>query len=417
MTTIRSRTSALRTVVTSRTSRQSLLHVSAQVVSAALGFATTVLLARVLGVEGFGTYAVLLGYFTFSSVFFDFGIPVATKRLLAVGEASDGGRALLGAGYIGARASGVVYVVLIYASLPLVARWVHGAAADLLLVAAPLAIAFPLQEMTLSAGQGLNRIGVSAAMLVVPRAISLVALVVLWQADLLTPLAAGLSYPAGILVGVLVLVPVLRPARTRLRAALAALRAEVRVFGRHTYVGRVFDGLTNGFDRMLIAAHAGAASAGMYSIAATMSQPLGMVSRATSASAYRTMATAPAMPRRLLRVNIVWALGGGIALVALCMVLIPIAFTAKYDAALGLLPLVAAGIAIASVNEPFHAYFSSHGAGRTLRTLSVATSSLNVVLMLVLIPTLGATGAALALIASGTLNLVMNLRAYARRSA
>lgn len=417
MTSIRSRMANLRAVATTRTSRQSMLHVAAQVTSAALGFVTTVLLARVLGVDGFGVYAVLVGYFTFSSVFFDFGIPVATKRLLAVAEASDGARALLGAGYLGALGIGLVYVVLIYASLPLMGSWVDGDAARLLVLAAPLAIAFPLQEMTLSAAQGLNRIGVSAAMLVLPRALSLAALLLLWRAGMLTPLAAIVSYPAGIMAGVLVLVPVLRPARARLRAALAALRAEVRAFGRHTYVGRVFDGLTNGFDRMLIAAHAGAASAGMYSIAATMSQPLGMVSRATSASAYRAMATASAMPRRLLRVNVAWAAVGGVALVALCTVLIPLAFTAKYDAALALLPMVACGIAIASVNEPFHAYFSSHGAGRTLRTLSVATSSLNVVLMLVLIPRLGAAGAALALIASGTLNLVMNLRAYARRPA
>ena len=328
MTSIRSRMANLRAVATTRTSRQSMLHVAAQVTSAALGFVTTVLLARVLGVDGFGVYAVLVGYFTFSSVFFDFGIPVATKRLLAVAEASDGSRALLGAGYLGALGIGLVYVVLIYASLPLVGRWVDGDAARLLVLAAPLAIAFPLQEMTLSAAQGLNRIGVSAAMLVLPRALSLAALFLLWRAGMLTPLAAIVSYPAGIMAGVLVLVPVLRPARTRLRAALAALRAEVRAFGRHTYVGRVFDGLTNGFDRMLIAAHAGAASAGMYSIAATMSQPLGMVSRATSASAYRAMATASAMPRRLLRVNVAWAAVGGVALVALCSVLFPLAFTA-----------------------------------------------------------------------------------------
>lgn len=417
MTSTRSRMANLRTVVNTRTSRQSMLHVAAQVTSAALGFVTTVLLARVLGVDGFGVYAVLVGFFTFSSVFFDFGVPVATKRLLAVTEASDGGRALLGAGYLGALGVGLVYVVLIYASLPLVGRWVDGNAARLLVMAAPLAIAFPLQEMTLSAAQGLNRIGVSAAMLVLPRALSLAALLLLWPAGMLTPLVAILAYPAGILLGVFVLLAVLRPGVSQLRTSGAALRAEVRAFGRHTYVGRVFDGLTNGFDRMLIAAHAGAASAGMYSIAATMSQPLGMVSRATSASAYRAMATAPEMPRRLLRVNVAWAVVGGVALVALCAVLIPLAFTAKYDAALALLPLVACGIAIASVNEPFHAYFSSHGAGRTLRTLSVATSSLNVVLMLVLIPRLGATGAALALIASGTLNLVMNLRAYARRPA
>ncbi len=417
MTTHRTRSHVVRSALASRASRQSALHLGAQITAAALGLVIAVLLARALGVQGFGIYAVLVGYFTFSSVFFDFGIPIATKRLLAVTPDTGGGSSLVAAGFIGALCIGCVYVLFVYATLPLVALWIDAETSGILLVTAPLAVAFPLQEMTLSTSQGLNRIKVLASMLVVPRVLMLAALLVLWRAGMLTPLTAGLTYPGGILVGVLLLLPALRPSREHLRTSLTALRAEVRAFGRHTYMGRVFDGLTNGFDRMLIARYAGAASVGMYSIAATMSQPLGMVGRATTASAYRDMATASAMPRRLLLVNIVWATLGGIVLVALCMVLIPVFFTAKYDGALALLPLVAGGIALASVNEPFHAYFSSHGAGRILRTLSIVTSSLNVGLMFVLIPWLGAAGAALALIASGALNLVMNLRYYMRRQA
>jgi O-antigen/teichoic acid export membrane protein len=186
----------------------------------------------------------------------------------------------------------------------------------------------------------------------------------------------------------------------------------MREFGRQVYLGRMVDGLTTGFDRLIINGFRGAVPAGFYNIAATMSQPLGMLSRATSASAYRSLASADRIPRKLLIANLLWCTAGAVALVTACEVLIPVFFTHAYNDALALLPVVAAGTALAGLNEPFHAFLSARRQGRALKVMSIATSLTTVTLNFVLIPVAGAMGAGIAMTASYALNIVLNLHYY-----
>jgi O-antigen/teichoic acid export membrane protein len=203
-----------------------------------------------------------------------------------------------------------------------------------------------------------------------------------------------------------------RPRAADWRAALPDFRRELREFGRQVYAGRMVDGLTTGADRLLIGWFAGMAPLAMYSVAVTMTMPIGMLSRAMSGSAYRSFASSERIPRALLAANALWCIGGSALLLLACAVLVPLIFTRSYAGALALLPYLAAGVALAGLNMPFHAFLAARRQGRAIRVMSVTTSSVNVAANIALVPLLGAAGAGIAMICSYGLNIVMNLHYY-----
>ena len=118
------------------------------------------------------------------------------------------------------------------------------------------------------------------------------------------------------------------------------------------------------------------------------------------------------IPSKLLWINVLWCTFGTLILIIACQALIPLFFTAKYTEALHVLPVLAAGMALSSLSQPFHAFFAAQRKGRPLKIMSVTTSLLNVILNVILIPIFSIYGAGIALISSFGVNVVMNIYYY-----
>jgi O-antigen/teichoic acid export membrane protein len=205
---------------------------------------------------------------------------------------------------------------------------------------------------------------------------------------------------------------ILRPTFHGMRDEFRLIRREVREFGRDVYLGRVVDGLTTGLDKILLAFFHGMIPVGYYAIAMTMSTPISMFSKAVSQSAYKQFVVEKRIPRRLLLISLLWSTVGAVILWVACQTLIPLFFTDKYASALGVLPWIMAGFALAGLNHPFHAFLAAHREGRAIRIMSMSTSGVNIALNFLLIPTLAMTGAAIAFLSTYALNILMNLYFY-----
>jgi O-antigen/teichoic acid export membrane protein len=172
------------------------------------------------------------------------------------------------------------------------------------------------------------------------------------------------------------------------------------------------DGLTVGLDKILLSWFQGMSTVAYYSIAMTMSTPIGMGSKALSHSAYKRFAGEERIPRSILAASVGWSTLVGAAIALGGYFLVPLFFTDSYTPALAVLPLLALGAALAGANHPFHAFLAARRHGRAIRIMSVTTSAINVVLNLALIPFIGMTGAAIAFIMTYAVNIAMNVWFY-----
>ena len=401
----------MKRLVSTTLGRQSLWHFSAQIVNAALGFAVLAMLTRAMSIEDFGTYSWAITAMTFLSMFFDMGLFTSGARLMAVSDPEVWhARA---AALIAASAGLGVLLAACTAIASFAAEPLFGAnAARVLLLLSPLAMVFPLQEMLLSIAQGANRIRFLAVLTMLPRLFLMPTLLVLLLTTGITLDTAVLATLGFMGIAALAGIRYLRPAFGSMRGQFGAIRKEVREFGRDMYAGRVIDGLTSGLDKMLISLYYGMASLGAYTVAATMVSPVGMFSRAVAASAYKRFAWKRSIARAILLGNLAWCTVGTAVLVLACETLIPLVFPGKYGTSLPVLPWLAAGIALMGLNSPFHSFLAAQRQGKSIRTMSIVTSALNVTANLVLVPLYSMAGAAAALLATYAVNLAMNLFYY-----
>ncbi len=401
----------LRGALTSQLGRKAALYSGAMAINALLGVYVYIMLTRLLSVEAFGMYSFAIAFFLLSGMFFDFGIAPAGMRLMATGTEERERSTTRGALFLLSAGIGVLYVGTVAIASFVVDAFIRPGAGGMLLLAAPLAIVYPLQEMVLSIAQGESRMAALSLATVLPRLLFVGALALLAApvisvetAIIMTLLCIGVSVAVGIAL--------LRPRFHETQSGLARVMKEVREFGRDVYAGRIVDGLTVGLDKIILTWLHGPAINAYYSIALTMSMPIGIGSKALSHSAYRRFASEPRIPRNILLASLAWSVIGGLLIALGGVVLVPLFFTSSYNPALAVLPLLALGAALAAANHPFHAYLAARRHGRAIRIMSMTTSGINVALNFTLIPFLGMTGAAIAFITTYAVNIVMNVWFY-----
>ena len=401
-----------RRIATSRRSRQSTYFFSSQAANAVLGIAVYGLLTRALTVDDFGSYAFVTSYIVFTLYFFDFGLSSSTMRLMAIVEPGQASRNRLGTLLLAAGALGVVYAMFIALSSFVIERIFPGNLGGALLMLSPLACAYPVQEVLLSAGQGSNSIGFLSVFYLLPRVLLGLAILLLSQIMQVTLLSALFATMGSVVLAIVLALWYLKPEIARVKAEVPVLKREIREFGRQVYSGRIIDGLTSGTDRMLISHFHGMAPLGFYAIAMTMSSPISMMSRSIATISYQRFAWEKRLSKKLLIANLVWCIGVGIVLFVACELLIPILFTTKYSGALTVLPLLICAAMFAGLNAPFHAFLSAQRQGRSIKVMSVSTSLFNVILNVLLIPFYSMIGAGIALVSSSALNVGMNAYYY-----
>ncbi|MFZ1730233.1 MAG: oligosaccharide flippase family protein [Bacteroidota bacterium] len=408
------RRNEIREMLRSELGRKTSLYFSALILNALLGIVVYIMLTRSMDVVAFGTYSYVIALFLFSGMFFDFGIAPAGMRLMALLRPEQDSSRRIGALLLLSAGIGVLFSLVILGASFVVDAIFHKNVGSILLIAAPLALVFPLTEMILSISQGGSRMKLMSVFLLLPRVLLIGILSILLYAGDVDARLAVLSTLAAMGISVGMAAGYLRPAFSQLGDEFRLIFREVQEFGREVYLGRVVDGMTTGLDKMLLGAFHGMAAVGFYSIAMTMSTPLSMFSKAASQSAYKRFVSDEGIARRLLTINLLWCTVGAVVLLAACQLLIPLFYTARYTDALTVLPWLIAGFALAGLNIPYHSFLAARRQGRAIRIMSISTSAVNIAANLALIPFLGMTGAAIAFVATYGVNIVMNLYFYRR---
>jgi O-antigen/teichoic acid export membrane protein len=193
---------------------------------------------------------------------------------------------------------------------------------------------------------------------------------------------------------------------------------QLLTFGGASHASTVLMQINYRVDLYLVNLFLGPAAAGVYYIAARMAEQLWIVSQSASAVLLPTLSARTVgvedTAARAVRLTLWAALGSGLVLLASVELLVKVLFGAKYAAASGVVALLLPGVLLLSGARVACVAMSARGRPELNIYMSVAIFVLNVGLNVLLVPVLGARGAALATSCAYGVGAVISLVLLAR---
>jgi O-antigen/teichoic acid export membrane protein len=386
--------------------RNTLSQIGARCYSLALSFAITILLARDLGVAGYGSFVIVLMLVGLAGIVADLGTQTVLVRSLAAGDDADvravaGLRLALGFG------AALLALALAFALYGAQHRVILGIA-----IALPAIVLNALTGTASALLQARLRLELVAAAEAVTQTISfaLIALVVARGssfAAVVVVVAAVAAVHAALLLGLVRRSGGLAP-RVDVVAWRRILRAAVPV-GASVLVATVYFRV----DALILASLRGPAAAGVYGIAYRPVEALGGFAPLYVASLFPLLALAASQDTA--RVRTLLARGSRtIAAASLPVALVGVAAAplvvrilggGAYGHAVTPLRILLAGLPLLALNGLCGAAVVALSRQRDALVLNLAMLAFNVALNLALVPAYGASGAAIAATASEVLLL------------
>jgi O-antigen/teichoic acid export membrane protein len=362
----------------SRLAGQALLFTASNVLIGLLGAASKALLARLVTVNAFGTFAFVASFIELGALVVAFGIFV------------------FGASF-------------------LVDHLFHVHAAGALRTVAPLAFVHPFYFVAVQLSQGVDRLNLYSLATAAGQLlfVAVLAAAVAAGAHMTVDLAVVLRAAAlgtGMVWLVVGLGPVVRGARRYIRPLLQQTRA----YGFQVYVGRLLSIGTYNMDVLMLAVLRDPRTVGFYSLAGAYTALITLPSVGLSNALFGRLTREPRLERRWLGAS--WALGltGAAVCWALAEPVIGAVFGAGYRGAAHLVAPLALAAAVRGVTTFYNVYLAAQARGRDLRNAGLVLTASNLLFNFALIPPYGAAGAAWASLLALLANLAAHVVAYRR---
>lgn len=358
-------------------------------------FATSVLIARGLGPEGRGTYQVLLTVALLAASLGGLSGELGFAHLFAKHPA-DRTRILAGAAY-GSIVWGAPVALATVGLVTLFSSSTGTGMADLAFLACYTVLVLSTiwsQRALFLQGQPVR----AAVVALVEASTAFIAIVVATvMSDLsLQVVLTAVALSSALSTGLSLVWVDARPRNFSARVLRRALAVGLRF-----HVGQCALQLLMRLDVLLLSAMAGLASVGIYSVAVSLTAPLGVFATTVSTSFLREQfdgvdREAHGATVQLVVVTTMLVVPAAVGLALLAMPLVPIIWGDEFSTARSPLLLLIPGVVALAVQRPVGNYFVRMGHARILNARSVGATALNVLLCLVLIPLWGVNGAALA---------------------
>jgi O-antigen/teichoic acid export membrane protein len=390
------------------------------VANAALAFAVAVLVARALGPEGRGVYALFLLTASLTQAVLSLGLGVSAVYHLSKG-ALPLARVVANTQHV-TLASAVVSALLVLAAWPLLGERLtdEGVPYWLFIAAVPLFLDYTALTMVL---QGVSRfLAMNAVIIAQPLVLLALLAAGIAAGDVGT--TEALAYwcaatAAGVVLALALLGrDALSPAL--LRVDTASLGEQVR-FGVQGQIGNLVQLLNYRLDQYIVLLFVSTAGVGIYAVSATVSQSVWfganavaavLMPRLTASDAEDAARTTPLVCRNTLLVSALAALALGVA----SPWLVPALFGSDFeDAVEPLLWLLPGTVALAG-SKVLASYIFSRGLPLTNSLITVGALGVTLVADFALIPAFGVPGAAIASSLAYGVHFALSLAAYRRLS-
>lgn len=387
----------------------------------ALSFATGVLIARGLGTEGRGVYAIFVLSVAFGQLVLGLGAGNAAIYYLNRNELRL--RDVVSAMHVLVFAALAVSAVVIAAVVPFAGSDLlgDGIPAWLFILAVPALLWLNLLRLVLQALSRFIDLGVAT---VGQQVVLLAAVVVLVASDALTPARA-----AGCLIGASAAAAAYALLRLGLRQVDLAQIVRPRIttlrtlasFGVQGEAGNILQLLNYRLDQYIVSAFVGLAGVGIYAVSASVTEgvfllanavALVLMPRLTSASDEDVRWMTPVATRNTMLI----AAGGALALAVLAPFVLPAMFGDAYDRSVDALWLLLPGAVALTGSKVLTSYIFSRGRPLVNTAVTIASLAVTLAADLTLVPLWGVNGAAIASTLAYATHFAAALYAYHRIS-
>jgi len=391
---------------------QTLVLYSSEIGLVILTMGTGILNSRFLGPTQYGFYTFVITIVEVLNLLGGLGFAPSGARMVALAKSRPDEQAIQGTLVVVGVALGLCLSVLMAISSPLIDLVFHTRLQTTLLMGSFLCVTTPLQLILNRVCHGANRIGILAILNIVPKVLYLLGGLgmVLWAE--LTANTALMLYFGGAMGSCLFTIFMLRVRFENVRGHLRELNAEVQRYGFKTYIGGLADNSTFKLNNLLIAGYVDTVWLGFYNIASTMVSPMVSFSASLSTSAFRSLARKQKVNPKLLWANALFLSLSALLVAACARPVVEVLLTKKFLPAVGLVYVLIFTASFKGMYQPLNAFLCAHGKGRELRSISFVVSIVNLVVSLMLIPRLGAYGAAVGSGVAKLTELLGNLYYY-----
>ena len=156
------------------------------------------------------------------------------------------------------------------------------------------------------------------------------------------------------------------------------------------------------------------AGVGFYSLALTITEPLGFIPNVIATTHYKEFSTRTSVSRKLIMTTL------SVTLVAMaaCWILvgpfIKYFYGNEFQSVIALTYVVSFGVIMNGFADFFNRFLGSHGQGKALRNSAIIVGIFTMIFNISLIPLFGETGAAYTLICSGLIYILAMILFYRR---
>ncbi len=386
----------------------------AQIVNLFLGWVVAKLNIAHLNVAEYGQLSFFISLINFTFVFFTLGIFESASRLIALTDSRREYRRLVAATLL--LTGGVYFLFTLFFGAG--SYWIDSLfqvkIAFLVRQLFPLAGVFLFLIMWQMILRGAGKIVRLSWYMFLPRVAYALFLGMLVWGGWFTLTRSALGNLLSIGAFALGLFFLERPDFRDIRKTVGRLVKEVRSFGIHVYFGEIIKVFLYHVDKLFISFFLDAEQLAFYALAYTVSFPLTFFSTALSTSLYKKFSQQNKIRSEVLWLNLSWIVLSVIALILLRKWIILDLFSPRYARSLTVIPLLAIAFGLAGISRLFSYFLTARGQGKAIRNISVVLLVTHLSACLILIPHLGILGAALAILLTYLVDLLLSVYYYRR---
>ena len=384
-----------------------------------LSFVSNIIITRFLGPVAFGDFKFLFYVFNFCLVIFNFGFFYAGNRALVLNDDPEKNREYYGTMLV-ILAALFILVAFVLCGYAMIDKNINEKGLrNMLLGLIPFAWTFLLItyfELLLEAD---NKIGLLAKSRLYPKILFFISVLIIyffmnnyhgnrlkiiWAFFILTQI-----------IGFLYILFRINPSFKNIRLRTAEIWHYNKTYGFNVYLGALSNvGFANLAGLLISYFGADNSGVGFYSLALTITEPLGFIPNVIATTHYKEFATRTFISKRLILITLSVT---SVALVACWILVSPFVtyfYGHQFHAVISLTYIVSFGVIMNGFADFFNRFLGSHGQGVALRNSAFIVGIFILVFNISLIPHFGETGAAYTLLLSALVYILAMLWFYRR---
>jgi len=395
-----------------KTAKQTIALYLSQVGAMFFGVLFTILNTRLLTKSEFGTLNFYIQVLTFVALIFEFGYFAAGSRLIALAKDYDRERELIGTLYILGTLISFAYILILFIASFFVDDLFKSNVKYLILIGLIPSIAFPFQFLIQLIFQGSNEVLKLSIYTLLPRLLYFVFIGLAYLLSFFKLETTAFFYLFSFFVATVFTIIISKPQIKNLKFNLKEIAEETKRYGFKVYVGRVVGMMGFQSNILLIQYFAKEIEVANYSLINFFTTPISLFSRSLCTSLFKGFANLDKIPSRVFKINFIWLIGSSIVYLLVGGFIIELLFSKKYSEAIPLiLPMVVANFFMGAF-QPYNFFLGAKGKGIYLRNTAILLSINTIFFNLILIPLLGAFGAALATLIAIFFNFIQHIYYY-----